>query len=59
VSHYDTTLDSFYKATVDKKREPLDKYYKVESQAEFSTKVADSLFKKWLSWYYYEVNRRQ
>jgi hypothetical protein len=28
----DYNLDSFYKATVDKKREPY-KYYKVESQA--------------------------
>jgi hypothetical protein len=37
-------LDSFYKATVDKNGNPLGKYYKVESQAEFSTKVADSLY---------------
>jgi beta-glucosidase-like glycosyl hydrolase/CubicO group peptidase (beta-lactamase class C family) len=34
----------FYKATVDKNGNPLDKYYKKEVQAAFSTKVADSLF---------------
>ena len=34
----------FYKATVDKSGNPLDKYYKKISEAQFSTKVADSLF---------------
>ncbi|WP_016989126.1 glycoside hydrolase family 3 N-terminal domain-containing protein [Flavobacterium sp. ACAM 123] len=34
----------FYKATVDKKGNPLDKYYKKKSEVQFSTKVADSLF---------------
>jgi beta-glucosidase-like glycosyl hydrolase/CubicO group peptidase (beta-lactamase class C family) len=34
----------FYKATVDKSGNPLDKYYKKTSEAQFSTKVADSLF---------------
>jgi beta-glucosidase-like glycosyl hydrolase/CubicO group peptidase (beta-lactamase class C family) len=34
----------FYKATVDKNGNPLDKYYKKKSEEQFSTKVADSLF---------------
>jgi len=34
----------FYKATVDKKGNPLDKYYKKISEAQYSTKVADSLY---------------
>jgi beta-glucosidase-like glycosyl hydrolase/CubicO group peptidase (beta-lactamase class C family) len=34
----------FYKATVDKKGDPLDKYYKKNLEVQFSTKVADSLF---------------
>jgi beta-glucosidase-like glycosyl hydrolase/CubicO group peptidase (beta-lactamase class C family) len=34
----------FYKATIDKKGNPLDNYYKKVSESQFSTKVADSLF---------------
>jgi beta-glucosidase-like glycosyl hydrolase/CubicO group peptidase (beta-lactamase class C family) len=34
----------FFKATVDKKGDPLDKYYKKNLEVQFSTKVADSLF---------------
>jgi beta-glucosidase-like glycosyl hydrolase/CubicO group peptidase (beta-lactamase class C family) len=34
----------FYKATIDRKGDPLDAYYKKVSGAPFSTKVADSLF---------------
>jgi beta-glucosidase-like glycosyl hydrolase/CubicO group peptidase (beta-lactamase class C family) len=34
----------FYKATVDKNGNPLEKYYKKETDMQFSTKVADSLF---------------
>ena len=34
----------FYKATIDKKGNPLDNYYKKVSELQFSTKVADSLF---------------
>ena len=34
----------FYKATIDKKGDPLEKYYRKTADAQFSTKVADSLF---------------
>lgn len=46
LSHY-ARLQSwipFYKATVDREGNPLEKYYRKTPDAQFSTKVADSLF---------------
>jgi beta-glucosidase-like glycosyl hydrolase/CubicO group peptidase (beta-lactamase class C family) len=46
LSHYAKLIPwmPFYKATIDKNGEPLEKYYKRYPTANFTTKIADSLF---------------